>query len=116
LEECDVFVLPSLYEGFSYAILEAMAARLPIVTTDVFGVQETVAQVPGNVIVPPGNPDALARGMKRMAVTWLDSSRKALGEIGQANHDYARLRFTQSETMRQTVEIYRELCEQVRKG
>ncbi len=116
LEECDVFVLPSLYEGFSYAILEAMAARLPIVTTDVFGVQETVAQVPGNVVVPPGNPDALAGGMKRMAVTWLDSSRKALDEIGQANHDYVRLRFTQSETMRQTVDIYRELREQVRKG
>jgi len=110
LQEFDVFVLSSLYEGFSYAILEAMAARLPIATTNVFGIQETVAQIPGNVIVPPGNPDALARGMKQMAtLTGYASSLKALDKIGQANHEYARLRFTQSETMRQTVEICRRL-------
>lgn len=106
----DVFVLSSLYEGGSYAILDAMAAGLPTVSTAVFGTKETVAQVPGNVLVPAGDSVSLARGMERM-VTLIprDSSRKALEEIGRANHDYARLRFRQSETTRCTLEVYREL-------
>lgn len=106
----DVFVLASLYEGGSYAVLDAMAAGLPMVTTDVFGVEETVARVPGNVVVPVEDPVALARGMEQMVdLASSGSSRKTLEEIGQANHDYARSRFKQSETTRRTLEIYREL-------
>jgi glycosyltransferase involved in cell wall biosynthesis len=106
----DVFVISSLYEGFSYAILEAMAAGLPIVTTAVFGTKETAARVPGNVIVPAGDPAALARGMQRMAnLVSHDSSLQALKEIGRANQDYVRSHFSQSETIRRTLRIYQEL-------
>jgi glycosyltransferase involved in cell wall biosynthesis len=106
----DVFVLSSLSEGGSYTILDAMAAGLPVVSTNVFGTGETIAKVPGNVLVPVGDPDALARGMQRMASLVLgSSSRKALKEIGQANHDYVRSHFRQSETTRRTVKIYRQL-------
>lgn len=106
----DVFVLPSRYEGGSYAILDAMAAGLPTICTDVFGVKETVARVPGNVVVPPGDPAGLARGMQRMVDSVRrSSSREALKQIGQANHDYARSRFRQSETTRRTLGIYGEL-------
>jgi glycosyltransferase involved in cell wall biosynthesis len=110
LLDFDVFVLSSLYEGGSYTILDAMAAALPTVSTDVFGTKETIGQVPGNVIVPAGDPAALARGMERMATVALRaSSRKSLAEIGQANHGYIRSRFTQSETTRRTFEVYQEL-------
>jgi glycosyltransferase involved in cell wall biosynthesis len=64
LHELDVFVVSSVYEsGLSYAIMEAMAAKLPIVSTDVFGVRGTLSKVPGNILVPTGNPDAIAEGM-----------------------------------------------------
>ncbi len=106
----DVFVLSSLSEGGSYTILDAMAAGLPVVSTNVFGTGETIAQVPGNVLVAVGDPDALARGMQRMADLVLgSSSREALAEIGQANRDYVWSHFRQSETTRRTVEIYRSL-------
>ena len=107
----DVFVLSSLSEGGSYTILDAMAAGLPVVTTNVFGTGETVGQVPGNVLVPAGDPEALARGMQRMADLVLSTSppRRALERIGQANRDYVRAHFRQSETTRRTVEVYREL-------
>lgn len=106
----DVFVLSSLYEGGSYAILDAMAAGLPTVSTAVFGTKETVAPVPGNVLVPAGDPVALARGMERMvALISCDSSRKALEEIGRANHDHVCLCFRQSENTRRTLKVYREL-------
>jgi glycosyltransferase involved in cell wall biosynthesis len=106
----DVFVLSSLSEGGSYTILDAMAAGLPVVTTNVFGTGETVGQVPGNVVVPVGDPGALARGMQLMANLILhDSSRRALVEIGQANYDYVRSHFSQNETIRRTLRVYQEL-------
>jgi glycosyltransferase involved in cell wall biosynthesis len=106
----DVFVLSSLSEGGSYTILDAMAAGLPVVSTNVFGTEETIAQVPGNVLVPAGEPDALASGMQCMANLVLGRSpRRALEEIGQANRDYVRSHFTQSDTTRRTLEVYREL-------
>jgi glycosyltransferase involved in cell wall biosynthesis len=106
----DVFVISSIYEGFSYAILEAMAAGLPIVSTDVFGTKETAARVPGNVIVPAGDPAALARGMQRMAnLASHDPSRQALEDIGRANQKYVRSHFSQSETTRRTLEVYQGL-------
>jgi glycosyltransferase involved in cell wall biosynthesis len=111
LRELDVFVLPSLYEGFSYAVLEAMAAKLPIVSTSVFGTKETLSGAPGNIVVPPGDAEALARGMRQMATLAEPVSlRAALRRIGQANHDYGRARFRQSEALRRTIEVYRAHC------
>src|SRR5215213_2996239 len=106
----DVFVLSSLSEGGSYTVLDAMAAGLPVVSTKVFGVEETIAQVPGNVLVPAGDPDALASGMRRMANLAVGRSpHRAFEQIGQANYDYVRSHFTQSDTTRRTLEVYREL-------
>ncbi len=113
----DVFVLSSLSEGGSYTILDAMAAGLPVISTDVFGTEETIAQVPGNVLVPAGDPDALACGMQRIVNLVLrSSSHRALEGIGQANHDYVCSHFEQSKTTRRTLEIYRELTSGERKN
>ena len=83
LRELGVFVVSSLYEGLSYGTMEAMAAKLPIVSTNVFGTRETVARVPGNVLVPVGDPHALARGMYQMTTpTEYGSVRRSLQEMG----------------------------------
>ena len=111
LREMDIFVLSSLYEGFSYSILEAMAAKLPIVSTSVSGTKGTLSQVPGNILVPVGDPAALADGMKRMATLAEPGSlRRPLQEIGQRNHDYVKAHFMQSDITRRTIEAYRQLC------
>jgi glycosyltransferase involved in cell wall biosynthesis len=114
LRKLDVFVLSSLYEGFSYTVLEAMAAKLPVVSTDVFGTKETISQVPGNILVPAGNPDALAEGMKEMAtLSELRSLRQSLRRIGEANHNYVRAHFRQRESTRRTFKAYQALCNEV---
>lgn len=59
----DLFVLPSRSEGFSNAIVEAMAASLPVVATDVGGNAEAVATGVTGLIVPAGDPEALAAAM-----------------------------------------------------
>lgn len=111
LREFDVFVLSSLFEGGPYTIMEAMAAKLPVVSTNVFGTKETVARVPGNVLVPAGDPGALARGMHKMATLARPGLlRRSLQRIGQTNHDYAREHFKQSETTSRTIKVYRALA------
>lgn len=57
---CRVFVLPSLYENFPYAALEAMAAGRPVVCTSNNGVAEILDGSAAGVVVPPGDASALA--------------------------------------------------------
>jgi glycosyltransferase involved in cell wall biosynthesis len=66
LAAADVFVHPSLQEGFSNAVLEAMAAGKAIVATAVGGNPEAIADGETGLLVPPGDPDALARGIVRL--------------------------------------------------
>jgi glycosyltransferase involved in cell wall biosynthesis len=60
LAASDGFVLSSDWEGFPIVLLEAAAARLPVVATDVGGVQEIVLSDTTGVLVPPRDVDALA--------------------------------------------------------
>lgn len=60
LAASDVFVLPSLSEGFPNVILEAMAAGLPIVTTNITGLPEIVKDGGNGFLVEPGSSNQLA--------------------------------------------------------
>jgi len=65
LRALDVFVLPSLAEGISNTILEAMASGLPVVATDVGGNAELVVEGATGTLVPRADPGALAAGIAR---------------------------------------------------
>jgi len=60
----DVFVLPSLAEGISNTILEAMATGLPVVATSVGGNSELVVDGETGLLVPRSDPDALAAAIR----------------------------------------------------
>jgi glycosyltransferase involved in cell wall biosynthesis len=66
LAAADMFVLPSRSEAFPNALLEAMTAGLPVVATGVGGVLELVAHERTGLLVPPGDPRALADQMQRL--------------------------------------------------
>jgi glycosyltransferase involved in cell wall biosynthesis len=63
LAAADVFVLPSVGEGLSMTLLEAMASSLPVVCTDVGGNPEVVAAGETGLLVPPQQPAALAAAL-----------------------------------------------------
>ncbi len=77
----DVSVLASLEEDFPLAILEAMAASVPVVATDVGGVAECVSVRETGLLVPPGDSDALARALASLAAS--PQTREAMGEAGR---------------------------------
>jgi glycosyltransferase involved in cell wall biosynthesis len=62
----NVFVLPSLYEGFGIVLLEAMAAGVPIVATNVDGIKEVVIDGVSGILVPPKNPEAIASAVTKI--------------------------------------------------
>jgi len=77
----DAFALPSLAEGVSNTILEAMASSLPVLATAVGGNPELVSAGRTGLLVPPGDAEAMAQGLSAWA-TRPDSAR-ALGQAGR---------------------------------
>jgi glycosyltransferase involved in cell wall biosynthesis len=79
LPALDVFVLSSLSEGISLALLEAMAAGVPVVATSVGGNVEILQKPASGVLVPPRSPRALADGILSLIN---DSTRRRLLSAG----------------------------------
>ncbi len=67
LRDADAFVLSSVSEGISNAVLEAMACALPVVTTDCGGMTEAVTDGRDGLVVPVRAPAATARALTRLA-------------------------------------------------
>jgi glycosyltransferase involved in cell wall biosynthesis len=101
LSTADIFVLPSRSEGFSNAIVEAMAASLPVVATNVGGNAEAVTDGVSGFIVPPEDPAALAA-----AITRLLSDPGKAQEMGAAGKKLASEKFTTDAMMHQITLAY----------
>ena len=66
LSQMDIFVLPSLWEGLPLVLLEAMAAKKPVVATNVNGTVEIIESGKEGILVPPKNSTDLASAIKRL--------------------------------------------------
>jgi len=100
----DAFVMSSLLEGFSSALLEAMAAGLPVIVTDSPGCADFVREENSGWIVPPGDPTALA---EKMAV--LLQSPEARSELAARSCRRAS-QFDWPVVVDRYLEIYQELA------
>ncbi|MBC7249764.1 MAG: glycosyltransferase family 4 protein [Anaerolineae bacterium] len=80
---CDLFVLPSAYEGNARVLAEAAASAKPVVATDVSGTQDTVIDGETGYIVPISQPEALAQGIMRL----LDDPARAV-EMGRRAREH----------------------------
>jgi glycosyltransferase involved in cell wall biosynthesis len=104
LAACDVFALPSLYEGSSLAILEAMAAGRGIVTTAVPGTDELLTDGDSGLLVAPGDRTALAQALRRLLT---DPGLRAA--LGARARERAVRDFAPAAMAGRVADIYREL-------
>jgi len=90
LTDADLFVLPSHTEAFPNAVLEAMSAGLPIVASGVGGLLELIDDGRTGLLVPPGDPRALAHSVCRVMAD------RALGDrLGKsASHEVQRYSYS----------------------
>jgi len=104
LSAASIFVLPSRSEGFSNAIVEAMAASLPVIATNVGGNAEAVQNGVTGIVVPPEDPNALAAAITRLLAD--PAMAKAMGIAGKQR---VAEKFTTEVMMQQTTATYRKL-------
>jgi glycosyltransferase involved in cell wall biosynthesis len=94
----DVYVQPSLSEGLSLALLEALAIGLPVVATQISGFTSVVEQEKTALLVPPGDADSLAHAIDRLI---LDAGLRI--RIAQAGNQLVKTRYS-AETMHKSYE------------
>jgi glycosyltransferase involved in cell wall biosynthesis len=109
LQEIDISVLPSLNEGLSNSLLEAMAAGLPVVATRVGGNPEVVQHGKTGLLVPPRDPQALAE-----AITRILESPEMSRQFGRAGFDRVKDNFSLAATVRRTEDLYMSLLDRSR--
>ena len=104
LDDASVFVLPSRSEGFSNALVEAMAAGLPVVATDVGGNAEAVENGASGLIVPSEDVSALIE-----AITIILENPSRAQAMGEAGREIAAQKFSMEAMVSQTAAAYREV-------
>ncbi|MHA1381889.1 MAG: glycosyltransferase family 4 protein [Candidatus Helarchaeota archaeon] len=90
LQNVDIFLFPSYNEGHPWVIIEAMAARLPIITTDVGCLSECVINGENGFIVPKGDPDVIAE-----KIIYLLSHPAIRRRMGYKSREYYEQNFTE---------------------
>lgn len=106
MRACDIFVAPSRYESFGIVYLEAMAYGKPCVACDVGGARTVVGHERGGLLVPVGDPAALADAMVRLATD--GDERRRLGARARAE---VERQHTIPGMARATVDFYERVLE-----
>lgn len=99
----DVFCLPSLNEGMGRVLVEAMAHGIPIVASDAGGIPDLVTHGRNGFLVPPKNPEELARHIQILIQN--EDERRKMGEAGKKMAQ----RFSHDTMVKNIAELYEEL-------
>lgn len=105
LHMCDVFVLPSFFEGMGIALVEAMAMERPCIATSTTAIPEVVAAGKSGLLVAPGDTPALAAAIARLLG---DSTLRA--RFGAEGRRIADERFNVARNIRQLESVYEEVA------
>jgi len=107
----DAVALTSANEGTPVAVIEALAAGVPAVATDVGGVSDVVPDGKAGFLVPPGDVDAVAGRLAELA-----GSAELRRRLGQGGADWVRDRYSVPRLVSDMDELYRTLLESPRRA
>ncbi len=102
-EGLDLYVQPSLAEGCSITLLEAMASGIPVIASDIDGPTELIEHGVSGLLVPPAHPESLAS-----AIASLADDRGKAAAIGQAGHERSLSRFSSRVFLEKMSRVYEE--------
>jgi glycosyltransferase involved in cell wall biosynthesis len=100
----DLFVLPSLWEGLPFVLIEAAALGRPIIASAVDGVPEVITDSVTGILVPPADPAALASAILRLL-----EDRELAGRLGARARALIPPRFPLRRMIEQTEALYLDL-------
>jgi glycosyltransferase involved in cell wall biosynthesis len=106
LRELDVFVMPSTWEGFGVAAIEASAMQLPVVASNIHGIPDAVRDGVTGLLVPSRHPVALSEAIGRLVEDPL--LRRTLGRAGR---EYVARHYDWSQNAAQMAAIYERLAQ-----
>ncbi len=104
LHQSDVFILPSLYEGFCVAAVEAMACELPIIANDIDVLREVIGE--DGIFVDNNNPQSFAQRIEEL----ISSSNSKKGDRAQNLQERAVTTFPLEKTAREYHELYLDIA------
>lgn len=104
LEEAAVLALPSYNEGLPVAILEAMAAQLPVVSTPVGGIPDAIESGHSGLLVPPGNVAALTECLVQLLASPDERQRLATNA-----RSVVAIKYSAEKVLAQVGDLYRSL-------
>lgn len=106
LSAVDIFVVPSILEGFPMVILEAMAMARPIIASNIPGISEQIINGSTGILVPPKSSEAISKTLTDLIVN--QNKAKRIGEKAMA---YVNSNFSVEKMVFKTQKIYQELLE-----
>jgi len=110
LKSADVFFHPSIHEGISNAVLEAMALGLPVVVSDVGGMREAISTEAVGMLVPPRDWRAMADALENLAL-----NQKLRIDMGVSASNFVRSHFTAQAQTKGFLALFRKAMEQERR-
>jgi glycosyltransferase involved in cell wall biosynthesis len=102
LRESDLFVLPSMNEGLSIALLEAMSCGVPVVACQATGAEDCVTPGKEGLLIPGRNEDALADVLR-----WCHAHRDELRAMGRAARKRVESEFTAAQYADRVMALYK---------
>lgn len=104
LASSDLFVLPSLNEAFGLVLLEAMAAKLPVIATKNGGIPEIITNNVTGILVPPKDEKALT-----YAIIRLMNNEELASRLARAGYEQVKTHFDIKNMVKKTEKVYEEI-------
>ena len=104
LQECDIFVLPSYFEGQSVSLLEAMAASCCCVVSETGGIPQMITGEENGIFIEPRSKESLCAGLERALADAALCQR-----LGERAYERVKKDFSLEQNMKQLLQIYSEV-------